>query len=255
MDPEPRNDTPGPGRRSRFTTATGKRGAAAASVAQPVRELPMRQQILAVAEDLYVLRGYAGFSFAHIADAVQTTRANIHHHFGDKQQLMAELIEKFASGAEQRIAHHWTAGDGTFSMRLAAQLDDLRVFYRRFNQASGSHNVWSPLSRLRLDLPVLGSLAVGALRRVDLAYDRCLRQAVSEAVARGELLASTPVADLARVLRVMLLTCAPMTQDSGDFGEIEQLFASMERMIHAAWSGPTRTPHAQSGARRRGARV
>ena len=48
----------------------------------PANALPMRQQILLVAEDFYVLRGYEGFSFAHIAEAVQTTRANIHHHFG-----------------------------------------------------------------------------------------------------------------------------------------------------------------------------
>jgi hypothetical protein len=35
---------------------------------------------------------------------------------------------------------------------------------------------------------------------------------------------------------MMLLSCAPMTQDSGDFAEVERLFASMRRMIFAAWS-------------------
>jgi AcrR family transcriptional regulator len=196
----------------------------------------MRQQILLAAEDLYVLRGYDGFSFAHIAEAVQTTRANIHHHFGDKMQLMAELIEKFASNAEQRIAHHWTQIDGSFSTRLGAQLDDLRTYYHRFNSAPGARNVWSPLSRLRLDLVVLGKPATRALRRVDLAYDRCLCQAVNDAISRGELVASTPVDDVSRMLRVMLLSCAPMTQDSGDFSEIEKLFSTMERMIFAAWA-------------------
>ena len=37
------------------------------------------------------------------------------------------------------------------------------------------------------------------------------------------------------MLRVMLLSCAPMTQDSGDFGEIEKLFSAMQRMVFAAW--------------------
>lgn len=195
----------------------------------------MRQQILLVAEDFYVLRGYDGFSFAHIAEAVQTTRANIHHHFGDKLQLMAELIEKFASNAEQRIAHHWTGVDGSFAARMEAQVDDLRVFYNRFNHTPGARNVWSPLSRLRLDLAVLDPLAGHALHRVDLAYDRCLRQAVHDATARGELVTSTPVDDVSRMLRVMLLSCAPMTQDSGNFSEIEKLFATMQRMVFAAW--------------------
>ena len=202
----------------------------------------MRQQILLVAEDLYVLHGYAGFSFAHIAAAVQTTRANIHHHFGDKLQLMAELIEKFASDAEQRIAHHWTHPGASFSARLGAQLDDLRLFYHRFNRDPGARNVWSPLSRLRLDLQVLGVLATGALHRVDLAYDRCLRQAVQDAIARHEFVAATPVDELSRMLRVMLLSCAPMTQDSGDFSEIEKLFGAMQRLLFAAWSTQEQRP-------------
>lgn len=198
----------------------------------------MRQQVLLVAEDFYVLCGYDGFSFAHIAQSVQTTRANIHHHFGDKRQLMAELIEKFASDAERRILHHWIEGDASFSARMRSQLDDLRVFHRRFNPAPGSRNVWSPLSRLRLDLPVLGAMATGALHRVDQAYERSLSAAVRAAQGRGELATATSTDDVSRVLRMMLLSCAPMTQDTGDFSQIELLFASMERMIVAASNAP-----------------
>lgn len=222
--------------------ATSEPAAVAASVVSLVPSIPMRQQILQVAEDFYVLRGYDGFSFAHIAEAVQTTRANIHHHFGDKLQLMAELIEKFATSAETRIAHNWTHPERSFGERLQAQLDDLHQFYNRFNHTPGERNVWSPLSRLRLDLPVLGELATQALQRVDMAYDRSLRQALADAIALGELEAETPVDDVARVLRVTLLSCAPMTQDSGSFAEIEKLFGAMQRLILAAWS----TPEAQT---------
>lgn len=212
------------------SAAPSSDGAAAASLP------PMRQQILAVAEDMYVLRGYDGFSFGHIAEAVQTTRANIHHHFGDKLQLMAELVDKFEHNARQRIAHHWTGTEGGFGSRMAAQVEDLRTYHRRFNPQPGDRNVWSPLSRIRLDLPVLGPLAADALHRVDAEYDRCLRRAVADAVAAGELDARTPEEEVSRLLRVMLLSCAPMTQDSGDFGEVEKLFASMQRMVFAAWA-------------------
>ena len=203
---------------------------------EPPTQVPMRQQILLVAEDFYVLRGYDGFSFAHIAEAVSTTRANIHHHFGDKQQLMAELIDKFSSNAIERIAHHWTGTDAPFTGRLAAQIDDLRNFYRRFNPVPGERHVWSPLSRLRLDVPVLGELATRALQQVDQAYDRCLRQAVRDAMAAGEFQPTTPVDDVARLLRVALLSCAPMTQDSGSFDEVEAFFATLARTIDAAWA-------------------
>ena len=187
------------------------------------------------------MRGYEGFSFGDIAQAVGTTRANIHHHFGNKQRLMAELIERFAADAEARIAHVWTGGaGGSFDVRLAAQLADLRRFYDRFNVRPGDRNIWSPVSRLRLDLPVLGEQASSALERVDRVYDVSLRAALARAVAAGELATDMPVEDIARMLRVILLSCAPMTQDSGSFREIEHLFAAIGRTIAAAWGRTAR---------------
>ena len=218
--------------------------ARAAAKAEPTAT---RERIRAIAEDLYVLRGHDGFSFGDIADAVGTTRANIHHHFRNKRQLMGELVAKFAADAEARIAAIWTQPQASFGERLAAQRGDLRRFYDRFNGRAGDRHVWSPLSRLRLDLAVLGDLAGEALERVDRAYDRCLRQAVSDAIRAGEFERGTPVDDVARVLRMMLLSCAPMTQDTGSFREIERLFATLERMLAAAWAPGGATAPKRSG--------
>lgn len=194
-----------------------------------------RERIKAIAVELYVLRGHDGFSFGHIAEAIGTTRANIHHHFGNKQRLMAELIEGFAADAEGRIAHLWTTDDATFAQRLAAQCEDLRRFYNRFNKTPGERNVWSPISRLRLDLPALGDMASKALERVNRAYDVSLRHALSHAIASGELSPDMPVDDVARIIRITLLSCTPMTQDTGSFAELEKLFAALDRTIAAAW--------------------
>jgi AcrR family transcriptional regulator len=201
-------------------------------------DLGTRERIKAVAAELYVLRGHDGFSFGDVAEAIGTTRANIHHHFGNKRRLMAELIEEFVAGAEARIARHWAEGEVPLPDRFRRQLDDLRGYYERFNPEPGSRNVWSPVARLRLDLAILGDLSVGALERVDRAYDRTLRSAIARAVASGELGKAAPVDDIARLLRVVLLSCAPITQDTGSFAEVERLFASLERTIIAAWSPP-----------------
>jgi AcrR family transcriptional regulator len=199
---------------------------------------PTRERIRAVAENLYVLVGYDGFSFADIAEVIGTTRANIHHHFGNKRRLMAELIEGFVANAQERIEHNWTGDDLAFFARLDAQLEDLRQFYNRFNKVPGDRNVWSPISRLRLDLPVLGELASDALERVNGVYDQCLRRAVTEAIVSGELVEDTPVEDVACMLRVTLLSCAPVTQDTGSFAEVERLFRALSRTIEAAWVTP-----------------
>jgi AcrR family transcriptional regulator len=204
-------------------------------VSPPPQPAPTRERIRAIAGDLYVRRGHDGFSFGDIAEVIGTTRANIHHHFGNKQNLMTELIDGFAADAQARIEQHWSRPGLTFSERLAAQLDDLRRFHHRFNPASGDRNVWSPVSRLRLDLPILGTPAVEALERVNRIYDSCLRQALSEAVAAGEIAPAAPVEEIARLLRVTLLSCPPMTQDSGSFTEIEELFWAVERILAAAW--------------------
>jgi AcrR family transcriptional regulator len=208
-------------------TAPASGGVAAAA--------PTRERIRAVAENLYVLRGHDGFSFADIAEAIGTTRANIHHHFGNKRKLMAELIDGFVADAQKRIEQNWTSGDSTFFERLAAQLDDLRRFYSRFNKTSGDRNVWSPLSRLRLDLPVLGEIASRALERVNHVYDAALTRAVTDAIKSGELSEDTPVEDVARLLRVTFLSSAPMTQDTGSIAELERLFGAIARTIEAAW--------------------
>lgn len=186
-----------------------------------------------------MLRGHDGFSFGDIVAAVGTTRANVHHHFGNKRRLMAELLKEFATDAEARIARHWTRPGLSFVERMAAQSADLRQFYDRFNPASpraaAARNVWSPVSRIRLDLPVLGDLATAALDQVNRAYDASLRHALAEAVAAGEFRPDTPIDEVAHLLRVTFLSCGPITQDTGDFTDVERLLAFLARTLRAAW--------------------
>jgi len=196
-----------------------------------------RERIKRVASEHYVLYGNDAFNFGAIADEIGITRANIHHHFGSKSKLVAELVRDLTGDAEQRIRHLWARPGVAFSRRLDEQLDDLRTFYKRFHPRRGERNVWSPLARIRLDLATLDSTAAGALERINKVYDESLRFALQEAIASGELIATTPVDDLARLLRATLLSSPPITQDSGNFAEIEQLFAALGRTIVAAWGG------------------
>jgi len=199
-----------------------------------------RDRIRSVAGELYVLRGHDGFSFGDVAEAIGTTRANIHHHFGNKSRLMEELIEQFSTDAVLRIERLWGATGMSLSDRLKKQLDEFRRFYLRFNPKPGDRNVWSPLSRLRLDLLVLGDPAADALARANSAYDRCLKHALREAVESGELSQATPIEELSRILRVLLLSCPPMTQDSSSFGEVESLFGATSEMLRHGWGSETR---------------
>ena len=66
----------------------------------------------------------------------------------------------------------------------------------------------------------------------------CLRHAVTEAVATGELRPDVPVEDIVRLLRVTMLSCGPITQDSGSFADVERLFASVARVLASGWGTP-----------------
>jgi AcrR family transcriptional regulator len=208
--------------------------AAAPPVLTPAIEALTRDRIKAAAGDLYVRRGHDGFSFADIAEATGTTRANIHYHFGTKRRLIAEIVADFAADAITRIGGHWTMPND-FAARWVAQRDDLHRFYSRFNPTGVERSVWSPMSRLRLDMDALGAVATQALDTVNQAYENCLRCAVTDAIAAGELRRETPVEDIVRLMRVTMLSCGTVTQDTGSFSDVERLFAAMADVIAVAW--------------------
>jgi TetR/AcrR family transcriptional repressor of nem operon len=53
------------------------------------------QRILDVAERLVQTRGFNGFSYADIAEALEVTKASLHYHFPTKGDLGKRLIERY----------------------------------------------------------------------------------------------------------------------------------------------------------------
>jgi len=53
------------------------------------------QRILDIAERLVQTRGFNGFSYADIAEALKVTKASLHYHFPAKADLGKELIERY----------------------------------------------------------------------------------------------------------------------------------------------------------------
>src|SRR4051812_21974014 len=53
------------------------------------------QRILDIAERLVQTRGYNGFSYADVAEALKVTKASLHYHFPSKEQLGVRLIVRY----------------------------------------------------------------------------------------------------------------------------------------------------------------
>ena len=81
-----------------------------------------RTQLLTEAETIVRRVGYAGFSYADLADRVGLRKASIHHHFPTKEDLGVALVEgytaRFMAALEDAAATHPAAPD-----RLRAYAD------------------------------------------------------------------------------------------------------------------------------------
>jgi AcrR family transcriptional regulator len=53
-----------------------------------------RDQILESAAQVFCQKGYNGASMADIAEAVGLQKATLYHHFGSKQEILAELLDR-----------------------------------------------------------------------------------------------------------------------------------------------------------------
>ena len=58
-------------------------------------------EILKVAEQFLRTRGYNGFSFGDVAEAVGTTRANVHYYYPTKEDLGRALVEATRTQVEK----------------------------------------------------------------------------------------------------------------------------------------------------------
>lgn len=78
------------------------------------------ERILDIAERLVQTRGFNGFSYADIAEALQVTKASLHYHFPAKADLGRRLIERYEENFRAALA------------RIDAESRDAREKLRRY---------------------------------------------------------------------------------------------------------------------------
>jgi TetR/AcrR family transcriptional repressor of nem operon len=84
------------------------------------------QRILDIAERLVQTRGFNGFSYADIAEAMKVTKASLHYHFRGKADLGRSLIERYEKNFLAALA------------RIDAESKDAREKLRRYAAIYGA---------------------------------------------------------------------------------------------------------------------
>jgi AcrR family transcriptional regulator len=80
-----------------------------------MRDPHTRDKILDTASRLIRAGGYEALNFGTIAEELGITRANIHHHFKNKENLALQAVNRYSAGLEERFAGFKEKHPGNFS--------------------------------------------------------------------------------------------------------------------------------------------
>jgi len=174
----------------------------------------MRQRIKSLAAKLLIKHGYRGVSFGDIAEALSTTRANIHYHFGNKNSLVEEVLDEYVKATLARFHSIWTDRDTSLDRKLEATIAFNRQRYNEFN-VGGDHGLsWSLVARMRADSDALSPRSVASVQGFASEMSNVIRAGISNAVDRHELSPDTPIEEVAALLTNIINSAGLVTQDA-----------------------------------------
>lgn len=194
----------------------------------------MKDEIRRVTVELLLRHGYQGLRFRDIAEKLNTTRANIHHHYGNKLNLCEEVIVEYVDKTLEAWAENWTS-DKSFAEKINGMMESNLQRYLLYNPTAKTANPWSLIGRMRLERDQIGPRARQSLVDFGITLDRLVMGGIDQAITNGELSEDAPRSDIALQLVAIADSAGPITQDGGDFRRLEQLYQSFSRIVHHAY--------------------
>lgn len=195
----------------------------------------MRDRIRMLALDLLIQFGYRGMSFGDLAAALNTTRANIHYHFGTKQALVEEVIVAYVADTLAETAAVFNMPNATFIEKIERIVGYSRRKYEHYNAPGAEGRPWSLIARMRQDSTFLTPKGREALQDFAGALHGVILAAVTKARDDAELSSDMPVEDVALQLFSIANSASPITQDAGSFDRLEQLYMGFARIVVQAF--------------------
>lgn len=198
----------------------------------------MREKIKQAATELLIQKGYQGLRFGDIAQRLEITRANIHYHFGSKQQLADEVIVEYVDEAQKSYREIWLSEQLSLDEKIVRMKEETKRRYLKYNREGIAGSPWSLLSRMRMERNLLGDKARQAVEQYGEILESFIVDGMEIAVRNGELAQDAPIGDLALQLVAVTNSAGPITQDTGSFERLEELYASFGRIVRHAYSAP-----------------
>jgi TetR/AcrR family transcriptional repressor of nem operon len=187
-------------------------------------ELPAQKTkplILDTAEKLILTRGFNGFSYKDIAEAVGIRKASIHHHFPTKAILAAAFIERFV--------HRF----GQWRERVAPLpvSQKLSAFFDLIKHVSDNAEKICPMGMLTAEYPTLPPLVQDHLRKLLEEMDQWMTQVLAQGQAEGYLQPMPEAPVMAKVIINAMSASLKMARVTQDVDQLEQVFNALKIMI------------------------
>ena len=181
------------------------------------------------------MHGYRGLSFRILAERLETTRANLHYHFGNKLSLVEEVVDAYATGTAKRFRTTWTDRETSFDAKVLETYAFNRERFLRFNDGEVYKGHWSLITRMRNDIDVLSPKAIERLHAYTRETIEVVHQGIEMSMERGDLVAHTPVEDIALQLNGIFNSAGSITQEAGNISGLEKLYRAFLTTVQAAY--------------------
>lgn len=195
----------------------------------------MREKIKSLALDLLVQHGYRGMTFGDVAKSLGTTRANIHHHFGNKQKLVEEVVVSYIRETNAAVSSMWDDPDTLLVDKVRKTMEFNRKRYRKYNRPGHEGRPWSLITRMRQDSHLLTPVGHQALHQFAEHLLGVITEASRAAVRKKEFVESMPIDDVSLQIFSIANTSPLITQDAGNFDRLAELYMGLARIITHAY--------------------
>lgn len=195
----------------------------------------LRDEILDIAMKLFTLNGFRGVSFSDIAQRLDTTTANIHYHFKNKQGLAYAAVDNYASRVADEYASIWTSPNHSLAEKFEKTIAFNRRSYKRFNTDGVNGQVWSLLTRFAGEMEAVSNEIQALIADFRASVFAATARSLRIAIERGELRADTPVAELSRTIAYSIFYAGEVARDTREFDRVVENYHTILGLIYEAY--------------------
>lgn len=183
--------------------------------------LSTKDKALNEAMSLMQARGFNGFSFQHIADALGIKKPSLYDHFSSKDELGVELIKRHRERIEQ-----WTETIVSFNPE-----DQIKAYFKLFNQLCADGKKLCPLGALSSDY---NSLSTKMQKELTVSFENqvdWLKKIILEGQKKKIFRADLSAELLAQTVQSSSLGAQKLGRISGDPRDIDKVRDSILKLI------------------------